>query len=285
MMKMQLQNSYPKFSVIIPVFNRENFIKRAVESVLNQSYKNFELIVVNDGSTDKTLDVIKNYPIKIISQENRGVSSARNRGIKASYGDIITFLDSDDEWKKDKLKIQANFFINNPEYKIHQTDEIWIKNGKFLNKKRIHQKKEGYIFYDSLHLCLISPSAVAIKREIFDEVGLFREDFEVCEDYELWLRITKKYPVGFSPEKMVIKYGGHKDQLSQKYFAMDRWRVKALLPFCDDKKALEVAIKKCEILINGAKKHKNKEILREFEPILKELKEKSFSNNQLTSQL
>ena len=285
MMKMQLQNFYPKFSVIIPVFNRENFIKRAVESVLNQSYKNFELIVVNDGSTDKTLDVIKNYPIKIISQENRGVSSARNRGIKASYGDIITFLDSDDEWKKDKLKIQANFFMNNPEYKIHQTDEIWIKNGKFLNKKRIHQKKEGYIFYDSLHLCLISPSAVAIKREIFDEVGLFREDFEVCEDYELWLRITKKYPVGFSPEKMVIKHGGHKDQLSQKYFAMDRWRVKALLPFCDDKKALEVAIKKCEILVNGAKKRKNREILKEFEPILKELKEKSFSNNQLTSQL
>ena len=271
MTRMELQNIYPKFSVIIPVFNREKFIHRAIESVLNQSYKNFELIVVDDGSTDETPNIIKKYPIKIITQKNRGVSAARNAGIKASKGDIIAFLDSDDEWKRDKLLVQADFFIKNPSYKIHQTDEIWIKNGKFLNKKKIHQKKEGFIFYDSLHLCLISPSAVAIKKELFDEIGLFREDFEVCEDYELWLRITKKYPVGFSIEKMVIKYGGHEDQLSQKYFAMDRWRVKAMLPFCDDLKVRKVAIKKCEILINGAKKHKNKKILSEFTQIYKML--------------
>ncbi|WP_281951107.1 glycosyltransferase family 2 protein [Nitrosophilus kaiyonis] len=276
---MQLQNIYPKFSVIIPVFNREKFISRAIESVLNQSYKNFELIVVDDGSTDNTSKIIKKYPIKIITQQNRGVSAARNAGIKASKGEIIAFLDSDDEWKKDKLKIQANFFIKNPSYKIHQTDEIWIKNGKFLNKKKIHQKKEGYIFYDSLHLCLISPSAVAIKKELFDEVGLFREDFEVCEDYELWLRVTKKYPIGFSKEKMVIKYGGHQDQLSQKYFAMDRWRVKAMLPFCNDPKVKKVALKKCEILINGAKKHKNLEILKEFEPILHSLRKENENIN------
>ena len=268
-----MQNTYPKFSVIIPVFNREKFIKRAIESVLNQTYKNFELIVVNDGSTDRTLDIVKNYPIKIINQENRGVSAARNRGIKASVGDIIAFLDSDDEWKKDKLKVQADFFMKNPNYKIHQTDEIWIRDNKFLNKRKIHQKKEGFIFYDSLNLCLISPSAVAIKRELFDEVGLFREDFEVCEDYELWLRITKKYLIGFSPQKLVIKYGGHPDQLSKKYYAMDRWRVKAMLPFCNDRKVLDVAIKKCKILIDGAKKHNNKEILEEFEPIFKKLTE------------
>ncbi len=274
-----MQNIYPKFSVIIPVFNREKFISRAIESVLNQSYKNFELIVVDDGSTDNTSKIIKKYPIKIITQQNRGVSAARNAGIKASKGEIIAFLDSDDEWKKDKLKIQANFFIKNPSYKIHQTDEIWIKNGKFLNKKKIHQKKEGYIFYDSLHLCLISPSAVAIKKELFDEVGLFREDFEVCEDYELWLRVTKKYPIGFSKEKMVIKYGGHQDQLSQKYFAMDRWRVKAMLPFCNDPKVKKVALKKCEILINGAKKHKNLEILKEFEPILHSLRKENENIN------
>jgi len=278
MMKTQLQDIYPKFSVIIPVFNREKFISRAIESVLNQSFRNFEIIVVDDGSTDNTPYIIKQYPIKIITQKNKGVSAARNTGIKASSGNIIAFLDSDDEWKKDKLKIQAKFFENNPSYKIHQTDEIWIRDGKFLNKKRIHQKKEGFIFYESLHLCLISPSAVAIKKELFEEIGLFREDFEVCEDYELWLRITKKYPVGYSPEKLVIKYGGHEDQLSRKYFGMDRWRVKAMLPFCDDPKVLEVAIKKCEIVVRGAKKHNNIEILNEFEPIYKKLaqKQKSF---------
>jgi len=269
-----LQDIYPKFSVIIPVFNREKFISRAIESVLNQSFRNFEIIVVDDGSTDNTPYIIKQYPIKIITQKNKGVSAARNTGIKASSGNIIAFLDSDDGWKKDKLKIQAKFFENNPSYKIHQTDEIWIRDGKFLNKKRIHQKKEGFIFYESLHLCLISPSAVAIKKELFEEIGLFREDFEVCEDYELWLRITKKYPVGYSPEKLVIKYGGHEDQLSRKYFGMDRWRVKAMLPFCDDPKVLEVAIKKCEIVVRGAKKHNNIEILNEFEPIYKKLAQK-----------
>ena len=271
---MELQDTYPKFSVIIPVYNREKYIKRAIESVLKQTYKNFELIVVDDGSTDDTPNIIKNYPIKIITQKNLGVSAARNAGIKASNGQIIAFLDSDDEWKKEKLMSHYKFFKKNKNFKIHQTDEIWIKDGKFLNKKKIHQKKEGFIFYDSLHLCLISPSAVAIKKELFEEVGLFREDFEVCEDYELWLRITKKYPVGYSDEKLVIKYGGHKDQLSKKYFAMDRWRVKAMLPFCDDKKVLEVAIKKCEILIKGAIKHKNQDILKEFETIYKELVQK-----------
>jgi len=273
-MKMPSPTTSPLFSVIIPVYNRERFIARAIESVLAQTFKDFELIIVDDGSTDDTPTIIKNYPATIITQPNRGVSAARNAGIKAARGQIIALLDSDDEWKKEKLAIQADFFARHPEYKIHQTDEIWIRNGKFLNKKKIHQKKEGFIFYDSLHLCLISPSAVAIKRELFDEVGLFREDFEVCEDYELWLRITKRYPIGYSPQKAVVKYGGHEDQLSRKYFGMDRWRIRAMLPFCDDPKVLEVAMKKCEILLQGAKKHQNEEILQEFTPIYEKLAQK-----------
>ncbi len=271
---MELQSISPRFSVIIPVFNRASFIIEAIESVLNQTYRDFELIVVDDGSTDDTPRVIKNYPITIIRQPNRGVSAARNSGIKAAKGEIIAFLDSDDIWHREKLQIQHEFFCKNPSFKIHQTDEIWIKDGKFLNKKRKHQKKEGFIFYDSLHLCLISPSAVAIKRELFDEVGLFREDFEVCEDYELWLRITKKYPIGFSPQKAVIKRGGHPDQLSRKHYGMDRWRIKGMLPFCDDPKVCQVALKKCEILLHGAKKHENREILKEFLPIYAKLVQK-----------
>ena len=271
---MQSRATLPLFSVIIPVYNREDFIARAIESVLAQSCKDFELIVVDDGSTDNTPKIIQQYPLHYIRQPNRGVSAARNRGIKAAQGKIIALLDSDDEWREDHLSTHKEFFTKYPEYMIHQTDEIWIRNGKFLNKKKIHQKKEGYIFYDSLHLCLISPSAVAIKRELFSEVGLFREDFVVCEDYELWLRITRKYPVGFTPKATVIKYGGHEDQLSQRFYAMDRWRVKAMLPFCDDERVREVALKKCEILLKGAKKHNNKEILEEFTPVFNKLAQK-----------
>ena len=273
-MRMELHATSPLFSVIIPVFNRERFIARAIESVLAQSEQDYELIVVDDGSTDNTPNIASQYPVRLIRQENRGVSAARNAGIKVAKGEIIALLDSDDEWKKDHLQCHKEFFTQNPHYKIHQTDEIWIRNGKFLNKKKIHQKKEGFIFYDSLHLCLISPSAVAIKKELFKEVGLFREDFVVCEDYELWLRITHRYPIGFTPKATVIKYGGHEDQLSRKFFAMDRWRIKAMLPFCDDEKVREIALKKCEILLTGAKKHNNKKILEEFMPIYQQLAQK-----------
>jgi len=257
------------FSVIIPTYNREQFITRAIESVLNQTF--------DDASTDNTANLLNQYKknIKIITnKKNKGVSYSRNIGIKNSSGDIIAFLDSDDEWKKNKLQIQADFFKKNKDYKIHQTEEIWIKNGLFLNKSKKHLKKEGDIFYDSLHLCLISPSAVAIKKEVFDEVGYFDESFEVCEDYDLWLRITKKYKVGYSSEKCVIKYGGHNDQLSKKYFGMDRWRVKSMLKILNeefDKEVANVALKKCEILLKGAYKHKNYEIINEFEPILNDL--------------
>ncbi len=273
-MKTPSHATSPRFSVIIPVYNRERFVAKAIESVLAQSYENFELIVVDDGSTDNTPKILERYPIKILRQQNRGVSAARNAGIRIAKGDIIALLDSDDEWQKDHLATHAAFFAAHPNFLIHQTDEIWIRNGKFLNKKKIHQKKGGWIFYDSLHLCLISPSAVAIKKELLGVVGLFREDFAVCEDYELWLRITHKYPVGFTPKATVIKYGGHADQLSHRYFAMDRWRVRAMLPFCDDPKVVAVALHKCQVLIEGAKKHKNEEILKEFLPIYQDLLQK-----------
>ena len=278
---MESPTTLPTFSVIIPTYNRAHTLPRAIESVLAQSFTDYELIVVDDGSSDETAKILERYPIRMIRQPNSGVSAARNRGIEAARGQIIALLDSDDEWKEEKLQNHYDFFQANPEYKIHQTEEIWIKDGKFLNKKRKHQKKSGEIFYDSLHLCLISPSAVAIKKELFEEVGLFREDFVVCEDYELWLRITRRYMVGYSPQPLVVKYGGHADQLSHKYFGMDRWRIKAMLPFIDDPKVLEVALKKCEILLKGAKKHNNKKIIEEFEPIYCKLaqKRKSFCAN------
>ncbi len=277
MTKTQSHATSPHFSVIIPVYNRERFIARAIESVLAQTYRDFELIVVDDGSTDATPQIAARYPVRLLRQENRGVSAARNLGITAARGRIIAFLDSDDAWKPRKLEVQAAHFATHPECMIHQTDEIWIRNGTFLNKHKKHQKKSGHIFYDSLHLCLISPSAVAIRRELFDEVGVFREDFPVCEDYELWLRITRRYEVCYSPEPLVIKYGGHADQLSRRYFAMDRWRVLAMLPYIEDPKVLEVALRKCEIVVRGAQKHGNEAILEEFLPIYESLRAKTES--------
>lgn len=271
---MQSHAISPLFSVIIPVFNRERLIARAIESVLAQTFRDFELIVVDDGSTDKSAQIASHYPLTLIQQPNRGVAAARNAGIKAARGSIIALLDSDDEWKKDHLQTHYDFFQSHPNYLIHQTDEIWIRDGKFLNKKLYHQKKGGSIFAASCRLCLISPSAVAIKRALFEKVGLFDERFEVCEDYELWLRVTRNYPVGFTPKATVIKYGGHADQLSKKYYAMDRWRVRALLKHLDQKVALQEALRKCEVLIKGAKKHQNEEILKEFEPIYKMLVQK-----------
>ncbi len=274
MTKTQSHATSPRFSVIIPVYNRASFIARAIESVLSQTYRDFELIVVDDGSTDATPDIVALYPVRLLRQENRGVSAARNRGIASARGKIIAFLDSDDAWEPRKLEVQAAHFDAHPECMIHQTDEIWIREGKFLNKQKKHQKKSGHIFYDSLHLCLISPSAVAIRRELFDEVGVFREDFPVCEDYELWLRITRRYEVCYTPQPLVVKYGGHADQLSRRYFAMDRWRVLAMLPYIDDPKVLEVALQKCAIVLKGAQKHNNKEILDAFTPIYRKLQNK-----------
>jgi len=261
------------FSIIIPVYNRANLISRAVDSVLNQSFKNFEIIVIDDGSDDETQKILKRYKsqIKLITLlKNYGVSKARNIGIKEAKGNIIAFLDSDDEYKKDKLKTHAYFFATHPTFKIHQTDERWIKNGQFLNKKKKHLQKEGFIFYPSLKLCLISPSAVAVKKEIFDEVGMFDEDLEVCEDYDLWLRISKKYPIGFSNKEMVIKYGGHDGQLSCKFHSMDLFRIKSIKKHFKqyDKKIIEVFNQKKEILLKGAIKHKNQKLLKELRSCL-----------------
>ena len=271
---MQSPDTSPLFSVVIPVFNRQNFIARAIESVLSQTFKEFELIVVDDGSTDNTAKIAARYPIRLLRQPNRGVAAARNAGIKAARGQIIAFLDSDDEWKKEHLDIHYNFFHKHPDYLIHQTEEIWIRNGHYINKKKKHQNKEGYIFAHSCRLCLISPSTVAIKKELLNKVGLFDESFEVCEDYDLWLRITRNYPVGYTAQKSVIKYDGHNDQLSHKYFGMDRWRIRALLKHLDKKVAVEEAIKKCEVLLTGARKHNNQQILDEFTPIYNKLVQK-----------
>jgi glycosyltransferase involved in cell wall biosynthesis len=218
-------------SVIIPTFNRAQRMARAITSVLYQTFTNYELIVVDDGSSDETSETLARFHSSITHLThgmNTGVSAARNTGIKASGAPFIAFLDSDDYWLPNKLLEQVTFFENHPEAVACQTQELWIKNGRRVNPRTKHLKRGGDIFEASLRLCLVSPSAVMVRRSLFSEVGLFDETFPVCEDYDLWLRISCRYPIHLIDRNLVIKEGGAPDQLSRSLKGMDRFRIRSL---------------------------------------------------------
>ncbi len=217
----------PLVSVIIPTYNRVKFLEEALNSVFAQDYSLLEVIVVDDGSSDETPQIITRYPVKYLKGPRRGVATARNRGILASQGELIAFLDSDDLWKPQKIRRQVEFFEHNPRAVAVQTEEIWIRKGKRVNPRRKHQKPSGFFFDRALKLCLISPSAVMLRRKVFQEIGLFNEKFPVCEDYELWLRLAARYPVYLIEEPLVVKRGGHEDQLSRTP-GLDWFRLKAI---------------------------------------------------------
>ena len=219
-------------SVIIPTYNRAKKVCRAVGSVLDQTYRDFEVIVIDDASTDDTEERLREFTgrIQVIRNHvNRGVSAARNRGINESGGRYIALLDSDDYWLPEKLKVQVEFFRQNPDAVICQAKEIWIRKGKRVNPGQKHLKPSGDIFVPSLKLCLVSPSAVMFKRSLLDEVGMFDETFPVCEDYDLWLRIAGKYPIYLIDKDLLVKEGGASDQLSASMNGMDRYRIEAMV--------------------------------------------------------
>lgn len=253
----------PLVSVIIPTYNRGWIIKEAVDSVLAQDYRDFELIVVDDGSTDNTPEVLDAYrgTIKVFRQENKGVSAARNRGIAEASGRFIAFLDSDDLWLPQKLSRQVEFFNTTPDALICQTEEVWIRSGVRVNPKKRHQKPSGMIFEPSLALCLVSPSAVMIRRSLLEIVGNFDETLPACEDYDLWLRISCRFPVYRIDTPLIIKRGGHEDQLSAS-FGLDRFRIKAIKKSVESgvlsKRQYAAAVKtlkeKCNIYAAGCRK-------------------------------
>jgi len=268
MEKMNKIEIKPQVSVIIPTYNRGWIIKEAIDSVLAQDYTEFELIVVDDGSTDHTSDVLDSYRsvIKVLSQKNKGVSAARNRGIAQASGKFIAFLDSDDLWLPQKLSTQVEFFNKTPDALICQTEEVWIRNGLRVNPKKRHKKPSGMIFKLSLELCLVSPSAVMIKRSLFDRVGEFDETLLACEDYDLWLRISCRFPIHFIDTPLIFKRGGHDDQLSSRA-GLDKFRIKAieniiksgLLSDDQHRAAVKTLEKKCDIYAVGCRKRGREE--------------------------
>jgi glycosyltransferase involved in cell wall biosynthesis len=270
----------PKVSVIIPSHNRLPMLREAVESVLAQDFEDFELLVVDDGSTDGTFEEMKKYGgrVKAFRMEiNRGVSAARNHGVAACRGKYIAFLDSDDLWMKGKTRTQVDFLDQNPQYPLCYTDEIWIRRGRRVNPMKKHAKYSGWIFAQCLPLCIISPSSAMMRKSLLDKVGLFDEALPACEDYDLWLRITARYPVFFIGKPLITKRGGHPDQLSQRFWGNDRFRVIALekmlsepyLDEADRQLVLEEMEKKCRILAAGFEKRGNKEEARRYIEILR----------------
>ncbi len=273
------ENDY-KVSVIIPTLNRINTLQRAIDSVIAQSFKSIEIIVVDNGSSDGSVNMLKkNYPtVKLIHEHKSGVSASRNKGIMYAKNTWIAFLDSDDAWDQKKLEKQINLLHNSHDkYRLIHTNEIWIRNGKKINQMKKHQKFGGNIFNECLALCCISPSSVLIDRSIFDDMGLFNENLPVCEDYDMWLRICSKEAVLFIDEKLTFKYGGHKDQLSKSYWGMDRFRVNSIenlilnydLNTDQKNKSMATLIKKLKIIINGAKKRNNSSVISEYTKKLK----------------
>ena len=254
----------PTVTVIIPTYNRMGLLSRALTSVARQTRPPDEVVLVDDGSTDDTEGLIRRqFPhVRYLQQENRGVAAARNRGIREAKGEWLAFLDSDDEWLPHKLERQLDAVREEPEFSLCHTNEIWIRRGKRVNPLKKHAKSGGYIFKKCLPLCVISPSSVLIHRSLFEQVGLFDESLPACEDYDLWLRVTAIRPVLYLEELLIIKYGGHADQLSRRHWGMDRFRIRALenvidsetLSAEDRRAAARMLVEKIDIYLAGARK-------------------------------
>jgi glycosyltransferase involved in cell wall biosynthesis len=255
----------PLISVILPTFNRASVLARAVDSVARQSFKDWELVLVDDGSTDQTFEMCKafsGFPLKYLRTENRGVSAARNLGAEEARGEWLAFLDSDDEWLPNKLAEQAKLM---PFFRWIHSEEIWIRNGARVPVAKKYAKSGGRIFSRCVDLTCVSPSTVLIDKKTFMASGRFREDYPVCEDYDLWLRLSARFDAGLVAEPLIFKYGGHEDQLSRKFPAMDYYRAQSLVPFLETRDisyaerahVAEVLDEKCGILLDGYTKHRN----------------------------
>lgn len=270
----EIQKTSPRVSVIIPTFNRAWILAEAVESVLAQIYRDQELIVVDDGSTDGTEALLDPYAdhLRVIRQPNRGVSAARNAGIAAAAGDLIAFLDSDDIWLPEKLERQVAFFDAHPDALICQTEEIWVRRGRRVNPAARHRKPSGMIFDKSLELCLVSPSAVMVRRGLLDRVGVFDPSLPACEDYDLWLRVAHRFPIHLLADPLVVKRGGHSDQLSSGW-GLDRYRIQSIRQLLDREAltpgqaqaAKQVLRRKCAIYAGGCRKRGRLEEARRYE--------------------
>ena len=286
---------------------RAKFLKMALSSVIQQTLPPTEILVVYDypygeykgmGSgmglgTGVGIEIPKHpdsgKPINIstMPSEGRGISASRNTGIKHSCEPWLAFLDDDDEWLPRKMEKQAELIKHKTQQGMNplmnslicHTDEEWQRHGEHINPHLKHRKSGGRIYEKCLELCCISPSTVLMHREVFDKYGLFDEKMPVCEDYDMWLRICAYENVLFVPEKLTLKRGGHADQLSQKYWGMDRFRCYSLKKMmqqsgldADYRQATQKALqKRLEILSIGARKRGKQQHLNYYQAQIQQL--------------
>lgn len=269
-----------RYSVVIPTYNRKNHLVHAIESVLGQTFNDLELIVVDDGSSDGTCSVVESYSdfrIKYVRIPHKGVSFARNTGIRLAEGEYIAFLDSDDRWLDNKLEITEQYIDRYPEIFLFHTEELWYRKGKLLGQKKKHRKYSGYIYEKCLPLCCIGMSTTIAKRELFLKSGMFDTALPACEDYDLWLRVCSEFEVKLIPEALTVKDGGRDDQLSNQP-GLDRYRVYALEKMLNSTRltsehrdmTYKELVHKCKIYANGARRRrKYKEADFYFDKIVK----------------
>lgn len=214
---------HPAVSVIIPTYNRANYLKKSIQSVISQTIKDIEIIIINNYSTDNTLEVISSFydqRIKIINFKNGGViARSRNQGMVQSTGKYIAFLDDDDIWCQDKLELQIEYLESHPEFGAVYSNAIIIdekdnRKGFLLDRGRA---KEGNVFQNLLGGNFITILTVLIRREIVDSIGLFNEDSSLIavEDYEYWMRIALKFEFGYIGKPLAL-YRIHSTSMSKR---------------------------------------------------------------------
>lgn len=188
-------------SIIIPVLNCEKFIGESIRSVLEQSYHDFEIIVVDGGSTDRTLDKIGMFKDKVrLIRAKKGISYQRNLGIRAANGRYIAFLDADDSFLPENLKYMVKFLKENPSFGLVYSDSIWFneKGKKIMLSTDEWRPKAGWVFKELLkHRFISTASVVVCQKKALVKTGLFDESFAQNEDNELWLRMSTFYPIGY----------------------------------------------------------------------------------------
>jgi glycosyltransferase involved in cell wall biosynthesis len=228
-------------SIIIPTYNgySRGFLQDSIESVLGQTYKNFELIIVDDGSTDDTDKLCKMYAadmrVKYFLQDNSGVATARNNGIKFSAGDYICFLDDDDVWLENKLEKQVEFYEKaNKRVGLCYTGlEIIDKTGRRTGAVQANHA-DGDVFTQMLCENLVNcTSSVMIPRYVFSRVGLFKKHLSYAEDYDLWLRIAKKYFL-YSIDEVLVLYREHGKNTSANLDEIDFYALRAVFKHTKD---------------------------------------------------
>ncbi len=262
----------PNVSVIIPTYNRYTLLCEAIASVRAQTFTDYELIVVDDGSTDNTPSLADDPDLRYLAPQRTGMPGAsRNRGAAAARGEYLAFLDSDDLYLPEKLKKQTDLLDAQPEIPLVHTRELWKRGEKTVSQKGQKHQREGDIFADALWKCTIGPSTVMMRKTVFETLGGFDETLEVAEDYEFWLRLTARYPVAYIDEALTIKRAGEWDQLSEKYGQIEEFRMEALFCLLEKKllpeprqmEALAMLEKKIDIWKTGAlKRNRGEEVDR-----------------------